>query len=108
MIDKRAFEVIDLKDQKKDADYWLKKTPDERFAHIEMLRQINYGYNPATERLQRIFSVAELTNLEKLKINKKASGRHKDLDDLENLPSDHDPKPDLNSIRYVSSVGHFL
>ena len=27
-----------------------------------------------------------IINLEQLKINKKASGRHKDLDDLENLP----------------------
>jgi len=27
-----------------------------------------------------------IINLEKLKINKKASGRHKDLDDIENLP----------------------
>jgi predicted nucleotidyltransferase len=31
-----------------------------------------------------------LINLEHLKANKKASGRHKDLDDLENLP-DHAP-----------------
>ena len=29
---------------------------------------------------------AELISLKHLKINKKASGRHKDLNDLENLP----------------------
>jgi len=28
----------------------------------------------------------EFLNLEQLKINKRASGRHKDLDDYENLP----------------------
>lgn len=30
-------------------------------ATLEMMRQIVYGYNPATQRLQRIFAVIERT-----------------------------------------------
>ena len=30
-------------------------------AALELMRQINYGYDPATERLQRVLEVAELT-----------------------------------------------
>jgi hypothetical protein len=29
---------------------------------LELMRQINYGYNPATDRLQRVLEIAELTS----------------------------------------------
>ena len=78
-IDKKFFSVVSLSDQSDDKDYWFLREPIERIQHIEVLRRINYGHS-ATARLQRILS------LKQLKINKKASGRHKDLDDFENLP----------------------
>ena len=78
-IEKKFFSVVSLSDQSDDKDYWFHKDPIERMQHIEVLRRINYGPS-ATSRLQRILS------LKQLKINKKASGRHKDLDDFENLP----------------------
>lgn len=30
-------------------------------AALELMRQINYGYDPTTERLQRVLEIAELT-----------------------------------------------
>jgi hypothetical protein len=34
-------------------DFWWKKTPAERLAHGEELRQWNYQYDPTTTRLSR-------------------------------------------------------
>lgn len=46
-----------------------------------------------TERVSDIIDGTEfdIISLHHLKINKKASGRHKDLDDLENLPESNPP-----------------
>ena len=43
-----------------DKTYWHSKTPQERLEALELMRQINYGYNPTTERLQRVLEVDEL------------------------------------------------
>ena len=40
-----------------DIAYWKSKSPSERIGAIELMRQINFGYDPSTERLQRIFTV---------------------------------------------------
>ncbi len=39
-------------------DYWLSKTPVERFLAVEELRQMWYGYDPTTARLQRVLEIA--------------------------------------------------
>ncbi len=59
-LDKTFFEIADLGQEKNDLEYWLSRTPEERFQAIELLRRINYGEDAATARLQRIFEVAEL------------------------------------------------
>ena len=59
-MDKTAFSVVSLNDEPDEKDYWLSKTPQERVQTIELLRQLNYGYDPATARLQRVFGVDEL------------------------------------------------
>jgi hypothetical protein len=61
-MDRTAFLVKSLLDESDDRAYWLSKTPDERIEAIELMRQINYGYNPITARLQRILEFAELTS----------------------------------------------
>jgi hypothetical protein len=58
--DRGAIEVHKLTDRASDRQYWMSKTPGERFEALELLRQIAYGYNPATERLQRILEAVEL------------------------------------------------
>jgi len=58
-MDKTAFSVGSLSDEGDDRAYWLSKTPEERLAALELMRQIAYGYDPSTTRLQRVLSVAQ-------------------------------------------------
>ena len=59
-LDRTVLETTHLTSKPNDRRYWLSKTPDERFEALEILRQIAYGYDPATERLQRVFEVVKL------------------------------------------------
>lgn len=59
-IDKTAWTLESLSDQGEDRPYWLSRDPAERLAAIELLRQIHYGYDPSTARLQRVYSIHEL------------------------------------------------
>ena len=52
-----SFEEADAADKA----YWHSKTPQERLEALELMRQINYGYNPTTERLQRVLEIVEFT-----------------------------------------------
>ena len=58
-MDKSKLSVTSLFDKSDDKEYWLSKTPQERIAAIELMRQINYGYDPAISRLQRVFEIVE-------------------------------------------------
>jgi hypothetical protein len=60
-LDKTAFSLASLTDPSDDKQYWLSKTPSERLEAIEIMRQIIYGYDPSTTRLQRFFEVAQRT-----------------------------------------------
>ena len=68
-VDKTAFSVASLFDESDETAYWQSKTPYERLQAVELMRQVIYGYQPASSRFQRLFEVAEL----------------KDLNDLEHL-----------------------
>jgi hypothetical protein len=39
--------------------FWSSRTVDERLEAMELMRMINYGYNPITDRLQRVLEVVE-------------------------------------------------
>jgi hypothetical protein len=59
-LDRTAFAVVSLEDADNDEmEYWLSKTPYERLDALETLRQIFYGYDPATTRLQRVLEIIE-------------------------------------------------
>jgi hypothetical protein len=58
-IEKTAFTIASLFDESDDKVYWFSRTPYERLAAVEIMRQIIYGYNPSTTRLQRVFAVAQ-------------------------------------------------
>ncbi len=61
-MDKSAFSVVSLEEADSDeVEYWLSKTPYERLDALETLRQIFYGYNPTTTRLQRVLEITERT-----------------------------------------------
>ena len=54
-----AFKVASLFDQSDEKEYWLSKTPQERLEAVELMRQIIYGYDPSTARLQRVFEITQ-------------------------------------------------
>lgn len=56
-MDKSAFSVRFLFDESDDLEYWLSKTPQERLEAQELMRQIAYGYDPSTERIQRVLEI---------------------------------------------------
>jgi hypothetical protein len=92
-MNKKVLTISPLAERSDDAAYWHAATPHERLRAVETLRRLNYGHRQATARLQRVLEVVtldgvrvNLISLAHLKANKKAAGRHKDLDDLENLP----------------------
>jgi hypothetical protein len=60
-IDRNTFSVTSLFDESDEKAYWLSKTPHERLEAMELMRQINYGYDSTTARIQRILEIAELT-----------------------------------------------
>ena len=59
-MDKTVLSVVSLTDEPDDRAYWLSKTPEERLEALELMRQIHYGYDPSTARLQRVLTIAQL------------------------------------------------
>jgi len=60
-LDRGAFRVDALQDPSDEKAFWRSKTPLERLEALEQMRQIIYGYDPATARLQRFFEVADFS-----------------------------------------------
>ena len=58
-FDKSSFSVSTLEENNGETEYWLSRTPEERLLAVEFLRQLLYGYDPTTARLQRVFETAE-------------------------------------------------
>ena len=61
-MDKDALSIISLSEESGEREYWHSKTPYERLESIELMRQINYGYDPVTSRVQRVLEVTQLTS----------------------------------------------
>jgi hypothetical protein len=59
-MDKTFLSVASLHDESDEKTYWRSKSPQERLEAVEVMRQIIYGYDPSTSRLQRLLEVAEL------------------------------------------------
>lgn len=59
-VDRGAFSVVPLGEQEDDEKrYWRDKSPHERLRAVEETRQMIYGYDPASTRLQRVLEVAQ-------------------------------------------------
>jgi hypothetical protein len=58
-MDRTAVHVYELGKEPKEWKYWLTKPPEERWAAMELLRIMNYGYDLTSARLQRLLNVAE-------------------------------------------------
>jgi hypothetical protein len=59
-LNRSVLSITNLTDTDDEKNYWLQTTPKERLLALEMMRQINYGYDATTTRLQRIFEIVEL------------------------------------------------
>ena len=59
-INTSAFSVTSFTEaDRRDKDYWLSKSPQERLHALEVMRQINYAYDPATDSIQRTIEVVK-------------------------------------------------
>jgi hypothetical protein len=57
-IDRTAIKVTSIKESD-DNEYWQSRLPEERLIALELLRQIAYGYEPDTARIQRVLEITE-------------------------------------------------
>jgi len=48
--------AIDESDEK---EYWLTQTSEKRLEALELMRQVAYGYDENSARLQRVLEIAE-------------------------------------------------
>jgi len=58
-LDRDSFSVGSL-DEARDRNYWRNRSPEDRLAALEFLRQVMYGYDPASDRIQKVLEVIEL------------------------------------------------
>ncbi len=58
-LDRSVVKVSKTWDDPDEKAYWLSRTPLERLEALELLRQIAYGYDPTTARMQRGVEVAK-------------------------------------------------
>ena len=58
-MDKKAFKVTSIYDNDS-RNYWKTKTYIERLQALEQMRQIAFGYDPSTTRLQRTLTITKL------------------------------------------------
>ena len=59
-LDKTAFEVVALHDADDDYVDWHSRTAEERLAALEWMRQVSYGHDSTSARLQRVLTIARL------------------------------------------------
>ena len=59
-LDRSVFEIASLDEPSSEREYWRSISPRQRMEALELMRQIVYGYDPASTRLQRVFEIAEL------------------------------------------------
>lgn len=61
-INKTQLVISSLEEPTDETNYWLAKTPLERLTALELMRQIIYGYDPASARLQRVLTITQRTS----------------------------------------------
>jgi hypothetical protein len=59
-LDRSVITVTDFDNPPDDVAYWRTRPIEERLEAVEFLRQMNYGYDPTTAKIQRVLRVVEL------------------------------------------------
>jgi hypothetical protein len=60
-INKKVLMVTSLGDDSEEKQYWLSRTPSDRFNAIEYNRRMVYGIDRTSSRLQRFLEITELS-----------------------------------------------
>jgi hypothetical protein len=58
-MDKTAFSVISLKDAGADKEFWRLQSTTARLQALELMRQVMYGYDPISDRVERVFALID-------------------------------------------------
>jgi hypothetical protein len=62
-LDKSSFSVIPLAHADADVkSFWKTQSPSSRLEALELMRQVMYGYDPITDRVERVFEVIKRTS----------------------------------------------
>jgi hypothetical protein len=60
-MDRSVISIVSLHEQdEEEKRYWRGQSPHERLRAVEETRQMIYGYDPASTRLQRVLEVAQI------------------------------------------------
>ncbi len=58
-LNKKIIEVVSLTAPTNDDAYWATQSISARLRAVELMRQINYGINATSGRLQRVLEIAQ-------------------------------------------------
>ena len=58
-VDRSTLSKAPLEDQGQDQAYWWSQSPRKRLEALELMRQLNYDYDPDTARLSRVHRPAK-------------------------------------------------
>ncbi|MEX2212864.1 MAG: hypothetical protein WD768_01970 [Phycisphaeraceae bacterium] len=58
-MDRSAFAVYELGKEPRASDYWVTRPESERLTALEYLRQVAYGYESCSQRIERTYKVLE-------------------------------------------------
>jgi len=58
-LDRTAFSAASLLEPSDERAYSLSGSPSERLQAVELMRQIVYGCDPSTNRLQRVLEITQ-------------------------------------------------
>jgi hypothetical protein len=62
-LDRTAFSVVSMKDAaQEDKEYWRTQPTRARLQAVELMRQVFYGYNPISDRIERVLEVTKRTS----------------------------------------------
>jgi hypothetical protein len=56
-LDRSQMVISSLDEPSDEIAFWSSESPAERLAAMETMRQIVYGYNPNSSRLQRVLTI---------------------------------------------------
>ena len=58
-VDRGQFCVGSFDDENDERAFWHRQSLEKRLEGIEFMRQVAYGYDPDSQRLQRVFEAAQ-------------------------------------------------